>query len=72
MAAPDSVYAEGSEAARLPFQPSAFPDMESAVQLSWTYGASPVPGSVINLSNAISEKFFFVSSNTAVIQVRVD
>eukprot|EP00892_Ulva_mutabilis_P006792 jgi/Ulvmu1/4485/UM002_0210.1 len=43
-------------------------DSDSVLSLVWAHGLSPVQQGVINLSDDEHERFFFVSSNTAVIQ----
>jgi hypothetical protein len=39
------------------------------MSLSWAHGLSPIRTCVVNLSDSRSERFVFISSNTAVIQV---
>lgn len=45
---------------------------ESALGLSWAYGVSTVKDGVVDLSDAQSDRVFFVASHTAIIQVRID
>ena len=45
-------------------------DTDSVLNLAFAHGLSPIRSCVVNLSNKSGERLFFVSSNTAVIQVR--
>ena len=45
-------------------------DNDSVLNLAFAHGLSPIRSCVVNLSNKSGERLFFVSSNTAVIQVR--
>jgi hypothetical protein len=42
---------------------------ENVLSLALAHGLSPIRNCVVNLSNRTAERLFFVSSNTAVIQV---